>query len=443
MRNQWITKNIFYLPYMRLRGGNICSLINEIRTLKNMSLNDIYKFQWSKFIALLSYAYNNISFYRERFNEADIKPDDIKCKEDLLKIPPLTKVDIRNHMPKLLNEHYRMQQKSTSGSSGYPLVFYKDNISVAFWDAAMYEGFSWHGINIGDKQSRFWGVSTHKKHQINEGLKDFYMNRIRLSAFQVDDESCLKFYKKLLEFKPVYFYGYPSAIYRFCNFLSKNNLHAPLDLKAAFVTGEMLYDFQRLKIEETLKCKAVNEYGCTENGVIAFQCPQRKMHIMATNIYLEVVNNGKHADWFEDGDFLITELNSHSIPFIRYKILDRGSLSNEKCTCGINFPLIHNISGRTNDFIITSDDRHVYAAILSYALKNYVDQFSAFQEDRDKLTIMVKKIENISFDGNNIVRELRKYLGEKIKIEILERDEIPTSKSGKQSYFTQKIMDII
>lgn len=59
------------------------------------------------------------------------------------------------------------------------------------------------------------------------------------------------------------------------------------------------------------------------------------------------------------GDIYITCLDNLSMPFIRYKIDDRGSLSDEECACGRKLQMFKNIEGRISDIITSPSGRHI------------------------------------------------------------------------------------
>jgi len=118
-----------------------------------------------------------------------------------------------------------------------------------------------------------------------------------------------------------------------------------LPLKAVIGTGEYVYQHERDIIEQATGVTFVNEYGCTEVGLIGFECEEHNLHVMAANIYLEVIKDGKNVI-DEEGDIHVTELHARSNPFIRYGLGDRGILCSERCSCGRALPIIKILSGR-------------------------------------------------------------------------------------------------
>jgi len=441
--NDWIARNLIYFPIQMLRGEWVWQHLPLMREMEKLSSREIEKFQWSKAKELINYCYENVPFYKKRFTSIGLIPKDIKDKSDLLKIPVLTKDEIRNHWPEMIpkNGYQRLTYRSTSGTSGTPLIFPKDHYATSYMDAAMYQVYSWYGIKIGDRQARLWGSATKPVAQIKQKFKDYLLNRVRLSAFNMTDENCYNYYKKLLSFRPKFIYGYPNAILSFSKFLRRNKIDGTkLTLKAVICTGEILFPEHRKIIESTFKSKVVNEYGTTENGIIAFECPEGNMHILAHNVLVEFIKDGHYVEPGESGQIVVTELNSRCIPFLRYKLDDIGKPSDKKCTCGRNLPLMEIIEGRIDDFIQTPDGRLVYDAILAYLFKEGVKEFRGIQKAKDELIIQLVKDAKYNTELENHFRnELVSYLGRDMHIHFQYLKEIPRDKSGKLQYFVSLI----
>ena len=70
-----------------------------------------------------------IPFYRKRFDEHHLTPDDFHCSEDLVKFPVLTKAELRAWMKEMYDTHPESRDSwdatSTSGSTGVPLTLYQ------------------------------------------------------------------------------------------------------------------------------------------------------------------------------------------------------------------------------------------------------------------------------------------------------------------------------
>ena len=94
-----------------------------------LSLDEIESINWSKRKRLIRFAFENVPFYRERFKDFGLHPEDLKCPEDFTLLPFLTKQDLRDHFDGLVS---KVAQKkycalaTTGGSTGIPVKIYQD-----------------------------------------------------------------------------------------------------------------------------------------------------------------------------------------------------------------------------------------------------------------------------------------------------------------------------
>ena len=85
-------------------------------------------------------------------------------------------------------------------------------------------------------------------------------------------------------------------------------------------------------MEAFFNCKVASQYGCYEVNSIAYECPFHKLHVMTENVYVEIV---------EDNQICITSKHNRVMPFVRYKVGDRGRLCTDKnCSCGSQEPIL-------------------------------------------------------------------------------------------------------
>ena len=103
-------------------------------------------------------------------------------------VGPVTRDDVEVHVKDLL--------------PGGGTIRDKEIDALAMNDAIMHRCYKWYNIDINERQARFWGVPVTSKLRWKECIKDFILNRIRISAFDMTKESCLEQYKKIINFKP-------------------------------------------------------------------------------------------------------------------------------------------------------------------------------------------------------------------------------------------------
>lgn len=436
-----LAKNSLIYPLHYLRREPIARYLAEVNAVNRLSREEIEQYQRGCLFNILhqAHANHNQAYHQIRKSLPQLREE--TAMEVLRELPLQSKEKMRdviqnNGKPRGIATDYR----STSGSTGMPFRFYKDRYATGYMDAVLYAAYGWHGIEIGDPQARFWGMPLATSDAALAQLKDLLKNRIRFSAFDLGSAAKEAYIKKIQAFRPTYFYGYPSLIAEFCSHLiSTGRQLREVPLKAVIGTGEYLHQHERELICHATGVPFFNEYGCTEVGIVGFECRHGQLHLMASNIYLEVIKDGVPV-FDEAGEIHVTELHARTSPFIRYNLGDRGILCSEPCSCGCALPVMQVLAGRKDDYIITPDGRKIYDAILAYTLKKGISRFSAVQTAINRIEISVIQDVDYSQDlADSYVNTLRKHLGSDMSIAIIPVKEIEREPSGKLRYFRNEI----
>ena len=444
--NQLIAKYFVYYPIQFVRGYQVGKYLHQAIPMQYKSTKDLLLIRDRKINALINHAYEHTTYYHEIFNKRSINPREFNGFTDLEILPVLSKHDILSNEKDLV-EHTSNNQKlytrKTAGSTGMTLHFQKEAAALAMNDAIMWRCYKWYGIDVGDRHAMFWGVPVTKAARFRESVKDTVLNRIRISAFDISAESCLRQQERMERFRPVYFYGYTSAIYAFCRALKEKGRDLKkLDLKAVICTAEKMYDYHRELLEEMFDCPVVDEYGSTENGIIAFQCRHGNMHMMADHLCIEFLDEqGRRVRPGEPGHIVITDLVSYHMPLIRYDIGDIGRYTDKACTCGLSLPLMDIVEGRKEDFIRLKDGRMIHAAYLCYTLKDdSVHEFKMYQKALDRLLVQIVKSPSFGPRSEALLRKkLKTALSAEVDMDFVYVDTIPRDPSGKLRYFVSEV----
>ena len=218
--NNWIAKNI-YRVLQSFRKEKVYDNLNYLEKTQWDTKEELEDIQLKKLKKLLITSYENTRFYKRRFDSCKFDPYKFNSLNELNKIPFLTKSQLRQNYADLINNSITgsFETDTTSGSTGEPIYLLKDRSFSAFNRATMYRQHKWYGIDIGDKEARFWGSPLDQFLFSKEKLKDLLMNRKRFSVFNINDRNMINYWKIIKKFKPQYIYGYSSGIYCFSNFI--------------------------------------------------------------------------------------------------------------------------------------------------------------------------------------------------------------------------------
>lgn len=361
----------------------------------------------------------------------------------LARQPLVERTELVPHFDALLTKRplrKNVEVRRTSGSTGTPFRFVKDKMMTAQMDAVMWATLGWWGVGPGDRHARFWGAPTARLARLKRSMLDGLLSRRRLSAFNADIAHCVQFFHRLRRFRPVYAYGYPTLMMQFADSCRSQGLDGrDLRLRVVVSTGELLSDRVRQSLREFFGCPVVNEYGCTESGVLAFECEYGTLHTTPLAVYPELVApDGQHTQEAEVGEVVITDLYGAVLPLRRYRLHDRAvRLGLRACSCGRSLPSLEVNQGRRDNFIVTPSRGLIYDAILAYSMPQGVQRFRAFQRSTDHLELRI--VPAVGVDSVALASEcrdrLQHQLGPGMLIAVNVVDEIPYATSGKLQYF--------
>ena len=334
---------------LKLNGFPIEKAKEKLNEILAVSEEDYADFLSARKSEIVKFHLDNNSFYQNFVEKSTFEK-----WEDL---PILKKIDFQRPLKERLSKGFSKRNiyiNSTSGSSGDPLVFAKDKFCHAVIWANIMRRFAWYDIDCNRSfQARFYGMPLSFIDNKKLRIKDFFSRRYRFNIFDLSFiglEEIIKVFKKK---KFDYINGYTSSIVLLAKHLKKRRLVLTKicpTLKACIVTSEMLFEEDKLLLEEYLGVPIINEYGAAELDIIAFQNPENEWQVNAETLFVEILDeNDQPLPYGKEGRIVITNLYNKAHPFIRYEIGDYGMLD-EKST--LKKPILKKLTGRTNDIAI-------------------------------------------------------------------------------------------
>ena len=143
-------------------------------------------------------------------------------------------------------------------------------------------------------------------------------------------------------------------------------------LSQVIVTAEMCSPENRKIIKNAIGVNVINEYGSSEFGIIAYECPNGVMHLNESTLYVE--QN-------EDNQIIITDLFNLAFPFIRYVIGDLGIISDNDCVCSNRSKkIMTELIGRENDMIYLPSGKTSPGLTFYYLLRSALEKKVSFSE---------------------------------------------------------------
>jgi phenylacetate-CoA ligase len=236
-----------------------------------------------------------------------------------------------------------------------------------------------------------------------------------------------------------YAYGYPSVIRAFADECMRLGLDgAKLGIRVVISTGELLTPENRRVLSAYFGCPVVNEYGCSEAGVLGFECERGSMHVVPVAAYPEILSDeGLPVQSQDPGQVVITDLYGDVEPLMRYRLGDRAAWKAGGCSCGRALRLLEVNSGRIDSFIRTPHRGKVYDAILAYTVPAGISQFRARQVEANLITADI--VVSDGFQREPTIDECRRAweaaLGPGMTVTLRAVEQIAAEPSGKLRYF--------
>jgi len=444
-----VLKKVIF-PLMELRWPKeerVSSALPLLEETQWWEPSKLKQLQESRLQALIRHAYDNVPYYHKMFDSLGLKPGDIQTKDDLRKLPILTKQIIRSNLEQLTPKNYITRDLipySTGGSTGEPLNFFIDRRRQAWSTAAAHRGWAWAGCQLGDKVAYLWG-SRHELaglSSLKTRIGNLLERRITLDASNMTEATMDSHVGILCKFKPKAINGYVSALYLMARYLGKKKI-CDIRPRAVFTTAEMLFDYQREAIEKAFGCDVFDYYSGRDTTLQANECLAHcGYHLSIENAIVEFLKEGRDAEPGETGQIVLTDLSNFATPFIRYEIGDLGVPSSERCACGRGLPLMKKIVGRVTDIIITKGGKYIPGEFLTLLFlgSRGIKQFQLVQKRKDYIILKIVKGENFSPEElNNYIVYLKRQCGEETEIEVEFVGIIPLIASGKRRFVISEV----
>lgn len=321
-----------------------------------MSQDKKEELQLKRLQKVVKRAYDNVPFYRKRFDDKGIKPEDIKTLKDIEKLPLTTKDDLREAYPFKMFAVPRkeiVEIHTSSGTTGKPTVSGYTKKDLEIWSEVMARGLTMFGADEEDiiQNTHGYGLFT-GGFGVHYGAQNIDATVIPISTGQTKRqiEIMKDFGATIVIFTPSY------GLY-LAEVAEEEGLDtADLNLKAIGFGAEMWTKQMRQEIEKRFNAPAYNIYGLTEimGPGVALECPEQDgLHVMEDHFYPEIIDSQtlETIPEGEKGELVLTTLTRDGMPIIRFRTKDITSLKKGTCGCGRTLIKMSRITGRTDDML--------------------------------------------------------------------------------------------
>ena len=414
------------------------------KEMETMTRPEIEKLQLERLKKTVNHCMNS-PFYKKRFEEINLKPEDIQTLDDLRKIPFTTKQDLRDTYPfgiasVPLEKATRLH--SSSGTTGNPTVILHTQKDLDEWANAVARCLHMVGLRPTDvfQNSSGYGMFT--------GGLGFQYGAERLGMLTVpaaagNTKRQIKF---MTDFGTTAVHAIPSYAARIYEVMEEMGVDPRRDtkLKTLIIGAEPHSEEQRRRIEQMLGVKAYNSFGMSEmcGPGVAFECTEQNgLHIWEDYYIVEIVDPEtlEPVPEGEVGELVLTTINREAMPLLRYRTRDLTRILPGECPCGRHHARLDRMKGRSDDMIILKG-----VNIFPIQIETILLQFKELSTDylitletddtNDEMTIEVELNELFTDDYARLqalTREITRQLKDEIlvtpRIKLMPKGALPKS----------------
>jgi phenylacetate-CoA ligase len=381
-----------------------------------MHREEIEQLQLERLQATLNRVYGRVPFYRKKFDEMGIGPEDVGALADLARLPFTTKDDLRDNYPYgffavPMREVVRIH--ASSGTTGTPTVVGYTRNDIRTWSNLVARIITMGGATKDDViQIAFgYGLFTGAF-----GLH-YGAERIGASVIPASSGNTARQIKIMQDFKTTALVSTPSYALLIGETIREMGIPlSSLSLKWGLFGAEPWSDAMRQEIEDRLGIVATDNYGLSEviGPGVSGECLERKgLHINEDHFIVEVVDPETLTPVppGEVGELVLTTLSKEAFPMIRYRTRDLTRLLSGECPCGRTGQRMSRVFGRSDDMLIIRGV-NVFPSQVETVLFEIEGTEPHYQivVDRkgamDEATVLVEVSESIFFDQMRRQKEM-------------------------------------
>ena len=314
--------------------------------------------QLEKLIAQVEWTYERVEWYRKQMDEMGVKPSDIKCLEDVRKLPFTDKNALRKTFPYgmfAVPLEEVVELHASSGTTGKPIVVGYNRHDMDVWNDCIMRLVQMAGVVPTDRVQMAFGYGMFTGgFGLHYGLQ--HLGCMMIPAGSGNTERQIQM---IQDYGSTVFVATPSYALHVCEVGEKMGYDwSKSTLRVGLFGGEPCPLGLKAEIESRMHIVCTDNYGLTEvmgPGVSGECLASRDMqHIAEDHFLWEVVdpNTGEPVGEGEMGELVLTPLDKQAIPVLRYRTHDLTRVITEPCACGRTTARMQKVRSRCDDMLI-------------------------------------------------------------------------------------------
>ena len=405
--------------------------IDEIRALQ------LVRLKWS-----VDHAYNNVEFYKKKYDKIGIHPSDLKHLEDLKLFPFTTKEDLRKNYPFDMFA-YKLKDiariHASSGTTGKPTVVAYTKNDLEMWEHLIERCLRASGMKKGDMLHNAYGYGLFTGGLGLHGGAE----KMGLTVIPVSGGMTARQVQLINDFKPKGITVTPSYILSILDEFRAQGLDPKKSsLEVGIFGAEPWTNSMRSEIESQFDMHAVDIYGLSEvlGPGVANECVESKdgLHVWEDYFYPEIINveTGNVLEDGEKGELVFSSLCKEAFPIIRYRTKDLTKLMKGTAR---SMRRMEKITGRSDDMMIIRGVNIFPTQIEEQLLKidslsphfqiklikdGRMDKMIVYTEHYKSEDVEQSYVENLSA---NLKKRVKDIMGLSIEVNVGKKGSVPRS----------------
>jgi len=371
------------------------------KKIETMARNKIRDLQLKRLKQTVKLVYENVPFYKKKFNDLKIKPEDIKILDDINKLPLTTKDDLRTNAPfglMAISLDNCIELHASSGTTGIPVTVCYTKNDLEVWSEVMARCLSMSGLTKKDifQNPIPYGTFT--------GAFGFHYGAQKVGALVIPSGmgQSERQIKMMEYYGTTFISGVASYVLHLGNVAKDLGVDPKkLKVRSGLFGAEMFTKGLKQRIIETWDMDVHDIYGLTEmcGPGVSTDCDQHDgLHLWEDHFLLECLDpvTLEQVGPEEEGEIVLTTLTKEGMPLLRYRTRDIAKLYDQKtCDCGRTHVKHTPIKGRSDDMIIIRGT-NIYPGQIESVLMKHSDVGNNWrmvlttENDNDMLTVEVE-----------------------------------------------------
>ena len=390
-----------------------------------MSRDEMRELQGRRLHKIVDYVYHNVPFYRNKLQEMDIEPDDIKTIDDIVRLPFTTKQDLRDNYPYGLQaapQSEIVRVHASSGTTGNPTIVGYTRKDVGVWSECMARCLTAYGVGRDDTFSVAYGYGL-----FTGGLGAHYgVENLGATVVPASTGNTEKHLRLIRDLGITGIACTPSYALHLAETMDKMGIRKEdIRLRVGAFGAEPWTENMRAEIENRLGLQGYNLYGLSEimGPCVSHECKCKNgSHICEDHFFPEIIDPEtlEPLPQGQTGELVFTTLTKEGMPLLRYRTRDLCSLIPGECECGRTSVRMGRILGRSDDMLIIRGINVFPSQVESVILST--EEFEPHYQlviDRidnlDRLTVRVELRNEFMTDLLPDLAALEHKLSEKLK----------------------------